>query len=75
MSDLVIATERAMQNLFHQGGSTSLAPASSLERLGTKGALLFQYFLAKVKLQLVQDFGLSVIYDSKTASQFCFISA
>mmetsp|Transcript_655 Transcript_655/g.1080 ORF Transcript_655/g.1080 Transcript_655/m.1080 type:complete len:272 (+) Transcript_655:615-1430(+) len=64
MRDMVTATEKAMENLFHQGGSTSLAPASSLERLGTKGALLFQLLLAKVKLQLVNDFGLSVIYDS-----------
>ena len=26
-----------MVNLFHQGGTTSLAPASSLDRLGSKG--------------------------------------
>lgn len=50
--DLVHITEKAMMNLFHQGGTTSLAPASSLDRLGPKGAMLFQYFLYKVKLQV-----------------------
>mmetsp|Transcript_48577 Transcript_48577/g.118315 ORF Transcript_48577/g.118315 Transcript_48577/m.118315 type:complete len:375 (+) Transcript_48577:137-1261(+) len=62
--DLVRITEKAMQNLFHQGGTTSLAPASSLDRLGPKGALLFQYFLNKVKLQLMYDYDLGEIYDS-----------
>ncbi|EKX36100.1 hypothetical protein GUITHDRAFT_146036 [Guillardia theta CCMP2712] len=64
MRDLAIATEAAMVNLFHQGGSTSLAPVSSLERLGVKGGLLVQYFLAKVKLRIMREFGLEVIYDS-----------
>jgi len=52
------ATEAAMVNLFHQGGTTSLAPASSLDRLGPRGANLFQYFLSKAKLRLMDDFGL-----------------
>lgn len=64
MQDLLQATETAMVNLFHQGGTTSLAPASSLERLGAKGAILFQFYLAKIKLQIMKDFQLSSLYDS-----------
>lgn len=52
MRDMAAITEKAMVNLFHQGGTTSLAPASSLERLGPKGSLLFLYFLNKIKLQV-----------------------
>jgi hypothetical protein len=50
---MVEVTERAMVNLFHQGGTTSLAPASSLDRLGPKGAMIFQYLLFKTKLQVL----------------------
>ena len=64
MRDLAIATEAAMHNLFHQGGTTSLAPASSLDRLGAKGAILFQMYLAKVKLQIMKHFQLESLYDS-----------
>jgi len=64
MRDMVDITERAMRNLFHQGGTTSLAPASSLDRLGTKGAILFQYFINKAKTQLMYEFGLDGIFDS-----------
>ena len=64
MRDLKQATESAMVNLFHQGGTTSLAPASSLDRLGSKGAILFQFYLAKIKLQVMKDFHLSSLYDS-----------
>jgi len=52
MRDMAAITEKAMVNLFHQGGTTSLAPASSLERLGPKGSLLFLYYLNKIKLQI-----------------------
>lgn len=52
MRDMASITERAMVNLFHQGGTTSLAPASSMDRLGPKGSLLFLYFLNKIKLQV-----------------------
>uniref|UniRef100_A0A7S1EDK5 Fe2OG dioxygenase domain-containing protein n=2 Tax=Hemiselmis andersenii TaxID=464988 RepID=A0A7S1EDK5_HEMAN len=64
MRDLAEITERAMVNLFHQGGTTSIAPASSLDRLGNKGSLLYLYFLNKIKLQLIKEFGLGEIYDS-----------
>lgn len=64
MKDLRQATEAAMVNLFHQGGTTSLAPASSLDRLGSKGAILFQFYLAKIKLQIMKDFHLTSLYDS-----------
>lgn len=64
MRDLQLATEDAMINLFHQGGTTSLAPASSLDRLGSKGAILFQFYLAKIKLQIMKDFHLTSLYDS-----------
>ena len=64
MRDLRQATEVAMVHLFHQGGTTSLAPASSLDRLGSKGAILFQFYLAKIKLQIMKDFHLTSLYDS-----------
>ena len=41
-SDLIEATEMAMENLFHQGDQTSIAPASSGKRLGLRGSLLFR---------------------------------
>jgi hypothetical protein len=41
-----------MQNLFHQGGSTSLAPAASRRRLGVKGYSAFQIALAKTRLHI-----------------------
>ena len=60
------ATERAMVNLFHRGGSTSLAPVhgKSAERLGVKGSSIFNLLLNKVRLQIMQDFGLDVLYNS-----------
>ena len=41
-ADLIEATEMAMENLFHQGDQTSIAPASSGKRLGLRGSLLFR---------------------------------
>jgi hypothetical protein len=46
------AAAEGMQKLFHQGGSTSLAPAASRRRLGVKGFSVFQMAVAKARLQI-----------------------
>lgn len=63
-AQLIAATNGAMQYLFHQGDQTSLAPASSAERLGLRGSLLFRYLLLKTRLQIMEDYKLDVLYDS-----------
>ena len=62
--DLIVATESAMQNLFHRGGTTSLAPChkQSQDRLGVKGALLFEFLLHKTRLQIMRDYNLTALY-------------
>ena len=62
--ELVQATENAMQNLFHRGGTTSLAPShkQSQERLGLNGALIFEYLQHKTRLQIMRDYNLSALY-------------
>mmetsp|Transcript_32871 Transcript_32871/g.103950 ORF Transcript_32871/g.103950 Transcript_32871/m.103950 type:complete len:485 (-) Transcript_32871:1177-2631(-) len=63
---LLDATEVAMKNLFHRGGSTSLAPVHgpSAERLGVKGKTLFDYLINKIRLQVMQEFDLDFLYNS-----------
>ena len=63
-AQLIAATNSAMQFLFHQGDQTSLAPASSAERLGMRGSLLFRYLLLKTRLQIMKDYNLDALYDS-----------
>jgi hypothetical protein len=62
--DLILATENTMQNLFHRGGTTSLAPChkQSQKRLGVKGALLFEYLLHKTRLQIMRDYNLTALH-------------
>ena len=64
--ELLEATEMSMRNLFHRGGTTSLAPChkQSQERLGVKGALIFEYLLSKARLQVMRDYNLTVLYTS-----------
>jgi hypothetical protein len=45
----------AMRNLFHQGGATSIAPASSEERLGQRAFLLFRMYALKARLQVCEN--------------------
>ena len=63
---LLEATEAAMQNLFHRGGSTSLAAVhgKSAERLGVKGLIIFNLLINKVKMQIIEDFGLDFVFTS-----------
>eukprot|EP00960_Hanusia_phi_P013070 381926-Hanusia_phi.AAC.2 len=63
---LLDATENAMRNLFHRGGSTSLAPVHgpSAERLGVKGKTLFDYLINKIRLQVMQEYDLDFLYNS-----------
>lgn len=63
-AQLIAATNSAMQFLFHQGDQTSLAPASSAERLGLRGSLLSRYLLLKTRLQIMKDYNLDALYDS-----------
>ncbi len=61
---LLNITESAMQNLFHQNGATSLAPMSSTDRLGLKGALMIRLLILRVRLKIMADFGLDTLYES-----------
>jgi hypothetical protein len=47
--------------LFHQGDQTSIAPASSADRLGLRGSLLFRYLLLKTRLQIMEDYQLDAL--------------
>jgi hypothetical protein len=49
------AAGRGMEKLFHQGGSTSLAPAASRRRLGIRGFSVFQMAVAKTRLLIAGD--------------------
>ena len=52
---LRLAAESGMRKLFHQGGSTSLAPAASRRRLGVKGFSVFQMAVAKTRLLIAGE--------------------
>jgi hypothetical protein len=52
---------RVTRYLFHQGDQTSIAPASSADRLGLRGSLLFRYLLLKTRLQIMEDYQLDAL--------------
>ena len=63
---LIATFERAMRNLFHQGGQTSFAPdaASAARQMGASGHALFRDVLRRVQATIAADFGLPALYSA-----------
>ena len=63
---LIATFERAMRNLFHQGGQTSFAPdaASAARQMGAPGHALFRDVLRRVQATIAADFGLPALYSA-----------
>ena len=67
-SALKAMMNRAMVNLFHQGGQTSFAPdaKASHARLGPGGHAIFSAIQARIRHSIMRKWGLPRLYDAGT---------